>query len=58
MTLTTEIIIFMLADGTFKDYNFGVPKYFNGQNAAIFISSHKFLGQEGMHGTEILCQLF
>jgi hypothetical protein len=46
----------ILADDTFKDYNFGVPKYFNGQNATIFVSSHKFVGQEGLNGTEILYQ--
>jgi len=58
MTLTTEIITFILADGTFKDYNFGAPKYFNGQRATIFVSSHKFVGQEDLHGAEILWQLF
>jgi len=55
MTLTTEIITFILADGTFKDYNFGAPKYFKRQSATMFVSSHKFVGQEGLHGTEILC---
>jgi hypothetical protein len=58
MALTTDIIAFILADGTFKDYNFGAPKYFNGQSATIFVSSHKFIGQEDLHCTEILCQLF
>jgi len=51
MTLTTEIITFILVDGTFKDYNFGAPKYFNGQRATTFVSSYKFVGQEDLHGT-------